>query len=325
METVLQVNQLKTHFQTEEGLVKAVDGINFELRKGEVLGLVGESGSGKSVTALSIMRLFSQGKGIITSGDVSFGGRNILQLSEAEIRHIRGAKISMIFQDPMTSLNPFLRVSTQLIETIRLHQQISKTDAIKKSIDLLHMVGIPEPERRIYDYPHQFSGGMRQRIVIAIALSCSPEILIADEPTTALDVTIQAQILELIKDLVERLGTSVILITHDLGIVAGMCHRVHVMYAGKIVEKSSVDDIFAEPRHPYSRGLLLSLPRIDDEKDQLYSIPGQPPGLIDLPNCCPFSERCEYVEDICRQQYPPQTELGVDRSVSCWRYTKEDV
>ena len=288
-EVILQVKDLRTYFNTDEGVVKAVDGITFNLRKGETMGIVGESGSGKSVTNLSIMNLIPNPPGKIMGGEVLFHGEDLLKLSEKQIQNIRGNKISMIFQDPMSSLNPFLRISTQMVETIMLHQKLDKKAAKEKAIEMLRLAGIPAPEKRIDSYPHQFSGGMRQRVMIAMGLSCNPEILIADEPTSALDVTIQAQILELMQDLSRRLGTAVIMITHSLGVVAGMCDTICVMYAGRIVERGNTEDIFKEPKHPYTRGLIQSVPRLDKENaERLYSIPGQPPNVIDLPPCCPF-------------------------------------
>jgi oligopeptide transport system ATP-binding protein len=320
---VLQVDDLRTYFNTDDGIVKAVDGISFDLHKGETLGLVGESGCGKSVSCLSVMKLIPSPPGRIISGRAVLQGKNILDYPVDKIRQIRGQRISMIFQDPMTSLNPFLRISTQMVETIRLHQGLDKMQAKDKAIDMLRMVGIPNPAKRVDDYPHQFSGGMRQRVMIAMALSCNPEVLIADEPSTALDVTIQAQILEIIKDLSVQLGTAVILITHDLGVVAGMCDNICVMYAGRIVEKATVDELYQDPKHPYTQGLIKSVPRLDKPgKQRLYSIEGQPPNLIDLPDVCTFHPRCEYAMDICRQKYPP--EFAIDgRSVRCWLYKEE--
>ena len=322
-ETILSVRNLKTHFKTDEGIVKAVDGVSFELKKGETLGIVGESGSGKSVTNLSIMKLIPSPPGKIVDGEVLFDGKDILKLDANGIREIRGNRISMIFQDPMTSLNPFLRISTQLIETIVLHQKTDKISARAKAIEMLELVGIPAPEKRIDAYPHQFSGGMRQRVMIAMALSCSPELLIADEPTTALDVTIQAQILELMKELSRKLGTATILITHDLGVVAGMCENICVMYAGRIVEKSDVDTLFANPKHPYTIGLINSVPRLDLEtKKRLYSIKGQPPNLVNMPECCPFHPRCEKAMDICRKKYPDIVKTDDHTEVCCHLYSK---
>ncbi|MCX7023258.1 MAG: ABC transporter ATP-binding protein [Spirochaetes bacterium] len=320
-DVILQVKDLKTYFKLDEGLLKAVDGVSFDIKKGRTLGIVGESGSGKSVTNLAIMKLIPSPPGWIAGGEVLLHGKDILKMSDTEIREIRGNKISMIFQDPMTCLNPFLRISTQMIETIVLHQGLDKKAAKDKAIEMLKLAGIPAPEKRIDQYPHQFSGGMRQRVMIAMALSCNPEILIADEPTTALDVTIQAQILELINELSERLGTAVILITHSLGVVAGMCDEICVMYAGRIVEKANADQIFGEPKHPYTMGLIKSVPRLDKTtKERLYSIPGQPPNVINLPDCCPFFPRCEYAKDICKQKYPPVSGISTGRSVACWLY-----
>ncbi len=323
-EVILQVKDLKTYFTVDEGVVKAVDGVSFDLHRGETLGIVGESGSGKSVTNLSIINLISTPPGKIVGGEVLFHGKDLLKMSQNEIREIRGNKISMIFQDPMTSLNPFLRISTQMIETIMLHQKIDKKAAKEKAIEMLKLAGIPAPEKRIDQNPHQFSGGMRQRVMIAMALSCNPEILIADEPTSALDVTIQAQILELMRELTRKLGTAVILITHSLGVVAGMCDTICVMYAGRIVERGRTEQIFESPRHPYTQGLIHSVPRLDQEtKDRLYSIPGQPPNVIDLPDCCPFYPRCEKAMDICKKKYPPVTSFEHNQSASCWLYAKE--
>jgi oligopeptide transport system ATP-binding protein len=324
MAAVLEVDDLATWFKTDDGLVKAVDGVTFSLAPGETLGIVGESGCGKSVTSLSIMRLVPSPPGRIVRGTVRFQGQDILTLSDAGLRGIRGNRISMIFQDPMTSLNPFLRISTQMVETIQLHQQLTRPDALEAAVDMLRRVGIPAPERRIRSYPHQFSGGMRQRVMIGMALSCNPRVLIADEPTTALDVTIQAQILELIKQLSAEMGTAVILITHDLGVVAGMCDRLCVMYAGRIVERGRTDEVFAEPKHPYTQGLLRSIPRVDASgRQRLHSIKGQPPSMIDMPDCCPFFPRCDAALERCRHEYPPETRLGDDRSVHCWLHAEK--
>ena len=324
---VLEVKDLKTYFKTDAGIVKAVDGVSFTVREGETIGIVGESGSGKSVTNLSLMRLIPSPPGKIVGGEVLFEGKDILKLTEREMRDIRGNKISMIFQDPMTSLNPFLRISTQMIETIQLHEKdVSKKEALKRSIDMLKLVGIPSAEKRISSYPHQFSGGMRQRVMIAMALSCNAQVLIADEPTTALDVTIQAQILELIDKLSTKMGAAVILITHDLGVVAGMCDQVCVMYAGRIVEKANTDELYARPSHPYTEGLIKSVPRMDTTKkgNRLFSIDGQPPNVIDLPPCCPFHPRCHKVLDICKHAYPPIKDLGDKHEVACWLYCSEE-
>jgi oligopeptide transport system ATP-binding protein len=324
-EKLLEVKGLATYFKTDSGVVKAVDGVSFDLYPGETLGIVGESGCGKSVTNLSIMKLIPSPPGKIVGGEVIFKGEDILKKSEEQLRKIRGNSISMIFQDPMTSLNPFLRISTQMIETIVLHQGMSKAEAKKKAIEMLSLVGIPAPEKRIDNYPHQFSGGMRQRVMIAMALSCNADVLIADEPTTALDVTIQAQILELIDELSKKLNTSVILITHDLGVVAGMCDTMCVMYAGRIVEKAETHALFAKPLHPYTTGLIQSVPRLDKNKKQrLFSIEGQPPNLIDLPDCCPFHPRCHKAMDICRTKYPVLTEVEPGREVACWLYLDKE-
>lgn len=323
---LLDVKDLRTHFLTDAGVVKAVDGISFTLHEGQTMGIVGESGCGKSVTNLSIMRLIPSPPGKIVGGQVFFEGEDILLLPEKELRNIRGAKISMIFQDPMTSLNPFLRISNQMVETIRLHEDVSKEEALKRSIEMLKLVGIPAAESRIRCYPHQFSGGMRQRVMIAMALSCNAKVLIADEPTTALDVTIQAQILELIKKINEQLRTAVIMITHDLGVVAGMCDNVCVMYAGKIVEKTRTMDLYEKPAHPYTEGLIAAVPRMDKrtKADRLFSIEGQPPNIIDLPECCPFHPRChKCLGDVCTHCYPPTKQIGEDHEVTCWLYADE--
>ncbi|MGD9589341.1 MAG: ABC transporter ATP-binding protein [Pyrinomonadaceae bacterium] len=309
--TILSVTDLRTYFQTEDGLVKAVDGVSFELKKGETLGIVGESGSGKSVTNLSVMRLIPEPPGKIARGEIVFDGTDIRSLSIEEVRKIRGKRIAMIFQDPMTSLNPFLKISTQLMEVTQLHLGHSRTQAREHAVKMLELVGIPDAEQRIDDHPHQFSGGMRQRVMIAMALSCDPELLIADEPSTALDVTIQAQILELIKELKERLGTSVILITHDLGVVAGMTDKIIVMYAGKIFEEAPTRELFATPSNPYTKGLLRSVPDPAHERGEpLYQIPGLPPDVAHLPPGCPFAERCERAEEICTKEFPPYVRIN---------------
>lgn len=318
---ILKVENLKTYFNNDDGIVKAVDGVSFELHKGETLGIVGESGCGKSVSNLSVMKLIPSPPGKIMAGKALLAGENIFDMTSDEVRRLRGNRISMIFQDPMTSLNPFLRISTQMVETIRLHQGMDKKNAREKAVEMLQLVGIPNPGKRVVDYPHQFSGGMRQRVMIAMALSCNPEILIADEPTSALDVTIQAQILEIIKELTRKLGTAVIMITHDLGVVAGICDKINVMYAGKIVEEAPVDDLFHDPQHPYTRGLIKSVPRLDKpQKGRLFSIEGQPPNVIDLPDCCSFYPRCKQAMDICRKKYPPETAIGGGRRISCWLF-----
>jgi oligopeptide transport system ATP-binding protein len=314
---LLEVNNLRTHFETEDGVVKAVDGISFLLRRGETLGIVGESGSGKSVTNLSIIRLVPDPPGKIVSGEVIFDGQDILLLPRDEVRKIRGCRIAMIFQDPMTSLNPFLKISKQLMEVTQLHLGHNKGQAYEHAIKMLETVGIPDARARVDNYPHEFSGGMRQRVMIAMALSCQPELLIADEPTTALDVTIQAQILELIKKLKQETGTSVILITHDLGVVAGMTDHVIVMYAGKIFEQAKTTELFARPGNPYTKGLLKSVPDPTVEQGQLYQIPGSPPDLVHLQPGCPFAPRCERAEEICRREFPPFVELTADHHSLC--------
>jgi oligopeptide transport system ATP-binding protein len=324
---ILEVKNLQTHFKTDAGVVKAVNGVSFTVDKGETVGIVGESGCGKSVTNLSIMKLIPSPPGKIVGGEVIFDGQNILNLPESELRTIRGNKISMIFQDPMTSLNPFLRISTQMIETIRLHEKnVSKAEARARSIEMLQKVGIPAAEARIDSYPHQFSGGMRQRVMIAMALSCNAQVLIADEPTTALDVTIQAQILELIQQISKDFGTAVILITHDLGVVAGMCDKVCVMYAGKIVEEAYTHELYNNPAHPYTSGLIQSVPRMDTQtrQDKLFSIEGQPPNVIDLPPCCPFHPRCNKTMDVCKCALPPTYTISEDHFVNCWLYASEE-
>ncbi|QQS34054.1 MAG: ABC transporter ATP-binding protein [Acidobacteriota bacterium] len=321
--TILTVNDLRTYFRTEDGVVKAVDGISFELKKGETLGIVGESGSGKSVTNLSVMRLIPEPPGEIVSGEIIFDGTDVRALSIDEVRKIRGRRIAMIFQDPMTSLNPFLKISTQLMEVTQLHLGHTKQQAYEHGVKMLEMVGIPDARARMDGYPHELSGGMRQRVMIAMALSCDPELLIADEPTTALDVTIQAQILELIKDLKARLGTSVILITHDLGVVAGMTDKIIVMYAGKVFEQAPTRELFSRPANPYTKGLLRSVPDPAHEQgDSLYQIPGLPPDVAHLPPGCPFAERCDRAEDICRREYPPFVEINADHHSLC-HFAKE--
>lgn len=315
---ILTVNDLRTYFQTEDGVVKAVDGITFDLAKGETLGIVGESGSGKSVTNLSIMRLIPEPPGKIVNGTIRFDGIDVRALSIDDVRKIRGKRIAMIFQDPMTSLNPFLKISTQLMEVTELHLGHDKRQARAHAIKMLETVGIPDAANRVDNYPHEFSGGMRQRVMIAMALSCDPELLIADEPTTALDVTIQAQILELIKDLKARMGTSVILITHDLGVVAGMTDKIIVMYAGKVFEQAPTRELFATPANPYTKGLLKSVPDpAHEDGTELYQIPGLPPDVAHLPPGCPFAPRCERAEEICRQQYPPFVQINENHWSLC--------
>jgi oligopeptide transport system ATP-binding protein len=299
-------------------LVRAVDGVSFYVEKGETLGIVGESGSGKSVTSLSLMRLIPSPPGKIVGGTIMFDGHDLLSYDMDEMRRIRGKKIAMIFQDPMTSLNPVLTIGRQITESLELHMRLSGKEARKRAAELLALVGIPSPEKRLDDYPHQFSGGMRQRVMIAMALSCNPDLLIADEPTTALDVTIQAQILELINKLKDELGMGVIIITHDLGVVARMADRVAVMYAGRIVEEGPTQQIFADPRMPYTIGLLQSIPRLDEERGRrLNPIRGLPPDLINLPEICPFAARCDYVQEACYKEMPRLRPVAADQHARC--------
>jgi oligopeptide transport system ATP-binding protein len=314
---LLKVTDLRTYFETEDGVVKAVDGVSFEVQPGETLGIVGESGSGKTVANLSIMRLIPEPPGKIAARSIQFHGRDIMKLTPKELRGIRGCQIAMIFQDPMTSLNPFMRVSRQLMEVTQLHLGHSKEQARQHAIEMLERVGIPDAAERIDSYPHEFSGGMRQRVMIAMALSCKPALLIADEPTTALDVTIQAQILELIKQLKTETGASVILITHDLGVVAGMTDNVIVMYAGKVFEQSPTAELFERPGNPYTRGLLRSVPDPTAEHGALYQIAGQPPDLTRMPPGCPFEPRCDRAEEICRREFPPFVQLTANRFSLC--------
>ena len=328
MEKILEVKGLQTSFFTDRGEVKAVDHVSFDLYKGKTVGIVGESGCGKSVTSLSIMRLIPSPPGKIIGGEILYKGENLLKLNMEQMRKIRGNEISMIFQEPMTSLNPVFTVGNQLIEAIRLHQDLSKSGARDKAVEMLKLVGIPAPDKRIDDYPHQLSGGMRQRVMIAMALSCNPNILIADEPTTALDVTIQAQILDLLRDLQQKMGMSIMLITHDLGVVAEMADEVVVMYAGKVAERGPVNEIFASPKHPYTQGLLNSIPVLSKDptgkvkKKRLEPIPGIVPNMLDLPRGCRFQERCKHVIQACREAEPELRVLkdaGVHREVRCIR------
>ena len=323
MANLLEIRDLATHFNTQDGVVKAVDGVSFELKDGEIIGIVGESGCGKSVSALSIMRLIPDPPGRIVHGEVMFGGQDILKLNEAEMRHVRGNRISMIFQEPMTSLNPVLSIGRQLTETLELHLKMNSAQARDRAKELLSMVGIPDAERCLSDYPHQMSGGMRQRVMISMAISCNPKLIIADEPTTALDVTIQAQILELIQTLCKELGTAMIIITHNLGIVARYASRVMVMYAGKLIEKGSSQNIYHNPKHPYTRGLLDSVPRLDETAGStLVSIDGLPPDLIDLPVGCSFAPRCRYAIDRCAAETPPLMTVGDAHDSACWRWSE---
>ncbi|MBO8141737.1 MAG: ABC transporter ATP-binding protein [Firmicutes bacterium] len=321
MAPLLSVRNLKTYFETEDGLVPAVDGISFDLDRGGTLGIVGESGSGKSVTSLSIMRLIPTPPGRILDGEILFEGEDLLKKSPAEMRRIRGNEISMIFQEPMTSLNPVFTVGDQIMEAIILHQKLSKKEARDKAIEMLRLVGIPSPEKRVDDYPHQMSGGMRQRVMIAMALSCNPKLLIADEPTTALDVTIQAQILDLMRKLRDELGTAIILITHDLGVIAEMVEEVIVMYAGKIVEHTDVRSLFRSPKHPYTEGLLGSLPRLHAQQERLESIEGVVPSPFQMPKGCRFHPRCRYAEEICRQEEPELMAVEGGHLAACFRNT----
>lgn len=317
---LMQVRDLTTRFYTDDGTVYAVNGISYDLREGETLGVVGESGCGKSVHALSIMGLIPSPPGKVVDGSVTFKGRDLLKLSRDEMRHIRGGEIAMIFQDPMTSLNPVLTIGRQIIEALTLHLGMNQNQAEARAAELLALVGIPQAKERLDSYPHEFSGGMRQRAMIAMALSCNPQILIADEPTTALDVTIQAQIIDLVTRLRDKIGMAIIWITHDLGIIAGLADRVLVMYAGFIVEKASVKDLFGDPRHPYTLGLLKSLPRVDKGRDirgRLETIGGLPPDLIGLPQGCPFRARCAYAIEKCEQN-PPLMEMAPEHVAACW-------
>lgn len=317
-ELLLKLDELKTYFYTEDGVVKSVDGVTFEIYKGETLGVVGESGCGKSVTSLSIMRLIPNPPGKIADGHIWFEGEDLVTKSEADMRKIRGNDISMIFQEPMTSLNPVFTVGQQIAESIILHQKVSKKEAMQKAIEMLRKVGIPSPEKRVNEYPHQLSGGMRQRVMIAMALSCNPKLLIADEPTTALDVTIQAQILELMKELKDEFNTAIMLITHDLGVVAEVCQRVAVMYAGKVVEYADVNTIFSRPQHPYTWGLLRSIPKMDGAVKRLPVIDGVVPNPLHLPAGCKFHPRCQFASDQCRQAEPEILDLKPGHSVRCW-------
>ncbi len=319
MGTLLEVRDLKTYFFTQEGMVKAVDGVSFDLQEGETLGLVGESGCGKSVSAMSLMRLIPDPPGKIVSGEVIFEGKDLVTMSDEEIRTIRGNRIAMIFQEPMTSLNPVLTIGRQLTEALELHLHMDKRAALNRAAELLQAVGIPDAERRIDDYPHQFSGGMRQRVMIAMGMSCSPKLLLADEPTTALDVTIQAQVLEVMQKLSRDTGAATIIITHNLGVVARYAQRVNVMYAGRIIERADAADLYAHPLHPYTLGLLNSVPRLDEAlREKLDPIEGLPPDLINLPPGCPFVPRCKFVKPKCMEQYPPLMEVAKDHTAACW-------
>jgi oligopeptide transport system ATP-binding protein len=319
MADILSVEGLETQFHTQDGTVHAVNGVSFNLKEGETLGIVGESGCGKSVTMMSMMRLIPTPPGKIVAGRAMYQGKDLLKISNEEIRNIRGSQISIIFQDPMTSFNPVLTIGRQISEPLEVHNGLNRKDAYDRVAEMLAMVGISKPKDRLNDYPHQFSGGMRQRAMIAMALVCAPQILIADEPTTALDVTIQAQIVELVKRLAGELGMSMVWITHDLGIIAGLAHRVAVMYAGYIIEKSEVKSLYAQPEHPYTIGLLNSLPRMDETGyRRLTSIDGLPPVLYEKPNYCPFAPRCRFVRERCWQENPPLLETSPDHYAACW-------
>jgi oligopeptide transport system ATP-binding protein len=318
VKTVLEVKDLKTQFDTQDGMVHAVNGVSFDLNQSEFLGVVGESGSGKSVTMMSLLRLIPMPPGEIVSGEANFGDDDLLSIDLDRLRQIRGGKIGFIFQDPMTSLNPVLTVGYQITEALRLHTDLTEKQRMPRAKELLDLVGIPDAETRLENYPHELSGGMRQRVMIAMALACDPEILIADEPTTALDVTIQAQIIEIVRALREKLGTAVIWITHDLAVIAGLADRVIVMYGGQVVEEAPVADLYADPMHPYTEGLLGSLPRLDQKGQELLNIKGTPPNLYQFPTSCPFAPRCPYVMDKCRAENPPLLDIGNGRKTACW-------
>ena len=316
---LLQINNLKTHFFSDGTVTKAVDGVSYDVEAGETVALVGESGCGKSVSSLSVMQLIPQPPGKIVDGEILFAGQNLLSLNREEMRRMRGREIAMIFQEPMTSLNPVISIETQLTEAMTLQLGITSNQARKKGIDLLERVGIPEPEVRVRQYPHEFSGGMRQRVMVAMALSCEPKLIIADEPTTALDVTIQAQILDLLKDLAAERELALLIITHNLGVVARYADRINIMYAGRFIESGTCKDIFADPRHPYTLGLLESIPRLDQPKgSKLIPIPGQPPDLAGLPPGCNFQPRCRFAQERCAVEYPDVTDIGNGHWSACW-------
>ncbi len=318
IQTVLNVRDLRVQFDTQDGMVHAVNGISFDLKRGEFLGIVGESGSGKSVTMMSLLRLIPMPPGEIVSGEARFGDLDLLTIDNETLRKVRGGKIGFIFQDPMTSLNPVLTVGYQITEALKLHTDLSEKARRLRARELFDLVGIPDSNARLDNFPHELSGGMRQRVMIAIALACDPEILIADEPTTALDVTIQAQIIEIVRELREKLGTALIWITHDLGVIAGLAERVVVMYGGQIVEEAPVTALYSDPQHPYTEGLLGSLPRLDQKGQELINIKGTPPNLYDAPTSCSFSPRCPYVMDKCREENPPLFVIGNDRRTACF-------
>jgi oligopeptide transport system ATP-binding protein len=322
---LLEVNDLRTSFHTREGVVRAVNGVSFSVEKGQTLGIVGESGSGKSVTCYSLLDLIPKPPGRIESGQAMFDGRDLLKMSRPELNQIRGKRVAMIFQDPMTSLNPYLRIQDQLIEPLLIHENMSKAAAIKRGIQALDDVGVSDAAKRIRQYPHEFSGGMRQRVMIAMALITEPELLIADEPTTALDVTVQAQILELVRRLQREHGTAVIWISHDLGVVAGFCEKVQVMYAGRIVESGPVEAIYQSPAHPYNRALQNSIPALQGKGQELYTIPGMPPDLTKPLAGCAFADRCEFAKDICREESPELAEIRPGHKTSCIRVRNQDL
>ena len=323
-ETILEIKDLCVEFQTVEGVVHAVDHLNYTLHKGEKLGIVGESGSGKSVSSLGMMQLIPNPPGRITGGEILYHGKDLVKASEKEMQKIRENEISMIFQEPMTSLNPIIKCGKQIAESLRLHRGMKKKEAMEEAVRMMWAVGIANPEVRAHEYPHQMSGGMRQRVMIAMALACQPQILIADEPTTALDVTIQAQILDLIRELNESMGTSVVFITHDLGVVSELCDTVIVMYTGHIVEQAPVKELFESPKHPYTKGLLNAIPKITRERNPLETIEGMVPNPTERIEGCSFSPRCPYATDQCRKAEPPMAELSDGRLVRCWQYAKEN-
>ncbi|NNE95062.1 MAG: ABC transporter ATP-binding protein [Acidimicrobiales bacterium] len=317
-DVVLDVKDLTTQFRTQDGVVHAVNGVGFELGQGEFLGVVGESGSGKSVSMMSLLKLIPMPPGEVVAGEVIFGDRDLLQIDLEELREVRGGQIGFIFQDPMTSLNPVIRIGKQLTESLHLHTDMSKKEAENRALELLNLVGIPDASQRLKAYPHELSGGMRQRVMIAMALACSPKVIIADEPTTALDVTIQAQIIEIVRDLREKLGTALIWITHDLGVVAGLADRVLVMYGGQIVEEAPVRELYKTPRHPYTEGLLESVPRLDQKGHDLYSIEGQPPSMYQKPSSCSFAPRCRYAFDRCSAELPKLRIVSPGHKTACF-------
>ncbi|MGE7597910.1 ABC transporter ATP-binding protein [Lysinibacillus fusiformis] len=322
-DTVLEVKNLQTYFYSSEGVAKAVDGVSFTLQKGETLGIVGESGCGKSMTSLSLLRLVPSPPGKIVNGEILLNNTDILKLSDEELRKIRGNKISMIFQEPMTSLNPVLSVGEQIAESIRLHQGLSRKEAWQKAVDMIRLVGIPAPEKRAKQEPYQLSGGMRQRIMIAMALACTPDVLIADEPTTALDVTIQAQIIDIIQNLQKQLGMSIIFITHDLGVVAEICDKIAVMYAGQVVEEGTTDSLFEKPLHPYTNGLIQSLPKLYEDQEELSTIHGAVPSPYHYPIGCRYAERCPFATELCLEKQPELLTIEPGKKVRCWMYSKE--